>query len=354
MAMTTAGASASSSGGSSRCSPTAGPSRGVLGVGPRRHRAAPGRGRARAERAPAAHARRGDQPAHVDDRPGRRHRRPLDSWSAFTGQTDGGGPAATGGLEAVHPDDRERVVDDLEGGRRGASAVYDCEYRLRGGRRRVSLDRGARGAAAGRRRRPRYFGVGHDITKRKRAEEAARRRLELESIVATVSDPAGRRDARHGRARRGLRARRDRALPRRRPRESLRAGARRRSTWSRVRVWRRATGLLEDGDTSHDLRAARLGARARRRRAADRRPLGRRPAGGGGAGARGARRPWGWTPSSPCRCCRSRRWWGCCPRDRVRAAATRRGASAGAEDDGSLVRLIADQLASLSCGARTS
>ena len=29
--------------------------------------------------------------------------------------------------------------------------------------------------------------MGHDITKRKRAEEAARRRVELESIVATVS-----------------------------------------------------------------------------------------------------------------------------------------------------------------------
>ena len=126
------------------------------------------------------------QPAHLDH--GSRAAsidRPMESWSEFTGQTDEE-VLGDGWTDAIHPDDRERVLDDLEGGRRRARGV-----RLRvppaDRRRRVPLDRGARGAAAGRGRRAEYFGVGHDITKRKRAEEAARRRVELESIVAAVS-----------------------------------------------------------------------------------------------------------------------------------------------------------------------
>ena len=68
-----------------------------------------------------------------------------------------------------------------------ATGVYDCEYRLRGAdggyrwieARAVPLpDDGPR---------PRYFGVGHDISERKAAAEATRRRIQLESMAASVS-----------------------------------------------------------------------------------------------------------------------------------------------------------------------
>jgi len=68
-----------------------------------------------------------------------------------------------------------------------ATGVYDCEYRLRGAdggyrwieARAVPLpDDGPR---------PRYFGVGHDISERKAAAEATRRRSQLDSMAASVS-----------------------------------------------------------------------------------------------------------------------------------------------------------------------
>ena len=71
---------------------------------------------------------------------------PMESWSAFTGQTDEE-VRGDGWTDAVHPDDRERVVDSWNEAV-AEQAVYDCEYRLRARRRRVPLDRGARGAAA--------------------------------------------------------------------------------------------------------------------------------------------------------------------------------------------------------------
>ena len=109
----------------------------------------------------------------------------TDSWCAFTGQT-AEQAAGEGWLDAVHPEDRARVRERWsatveEGG------VYDCEYRLctaEGGYRWIEAravplpDDGPR---------PRYFGVGHDISERKATAEAARRRIQLESMAASVS-----------------------------------------------------------------------------------------------------------------------------------------------------------------------
>jgi PAS domain S-box-containing protein len=110
---------------------------------------------------------------------------PLDTWSAFTGQTEDA-VQGLGWLQAIHPDDRDRVRESWEAALR-ATAPYDCEYRLRAAdgayrwieARAVPLpDDGDR---------PRYFGVGHDISERKAAEEAVRRRARLESMAAAVS-----------------------------------------------------------------------------------------------------------------------------------------------------------------------
>lgn len=109
---------------------------------------------------------------------------PMGNWCAFTGQTEEEARGA-GWLEAVHPDDRQRVGEAWAAAV-AATGVYDCEYRLRGAdggyrwieARAVPLpDDGPR---------PRYFGVGHDISERK-AAEATRRRSQLESMAASVS-----------------------------------------------------------------------------------------------------------------------------------------------------------------------
>jgi PAS domain S-box-containing protein/putative nucleotidyltransferase with HDIG domain len=176
--------------------------------------------------------------------------RPLESWSAFTGQTYAE-TRGDGWMDAVHPDDRERVVASWMAAV-AEHAVYGCEYRLKAAdgeyhwieARAVPLPREVG--------EPEYFGVGHDITKRKRAEEAARRRLELESIVATVSTRlAGATletvdlavDFSLGETGRCLGA----------DRVSLYLLAPDALHLERVRVWRRSTGLLEDGETSYDL-----------------------------------------------------------------------------------------------------
>jgi PAS domain S-box-containing protein/putative nucleotidyltransferase with HDIG domain len=109
----------------------------------------------------------------------------FDSWSAFTGQTESE-VQGEGWLQAIHPDDRERVRRSWESAVQ-ATAPYGCEYRLRGAdgeyrwieARAVPLpDDGDR---------PRYFGVGHDISERRAAEDAVRRRARLESMAAAVS-----------------------------------------------------------------------------------------------------------------------------------------------------------------------
>ncbi len=99
---------------------------------------------------------------------------------------------------------------------------------------------------------PQYFGVGHDITKRKEAEEAARRRVELESIVAAVSTRLASAtldtvdlavDFALGETGRCLGA----------GRVSLYLLAPDAIRLERVRLWRRETGLLEDGDPSQSV-----------------------------------------------------------------------------------------------------
>ncbi len=109
---------------------------------------------------------------------------PTDSWSRFTGQTEQEA-CGDGWTEVIHPDDRQRVL------RAWATAlaereVFACDYRLRradGAYRWIE----ARAVPLPGPREPRYFGVGHDITARKRAEETAQRRVELETMVASVS-----------------------------------------------------------------------------------------------------------------------------------------------------------------------
>jgi len=174
---------------------------------------------------------------------------PLESWSAFTGQ-GGAQTCGDGWAEAIHPGDRKRVLDSW----RAAVAergVYACDYRLRGGdgeycwieARAVPLPGGVG--------EPRYFGVGHDITKRKQAEEAAQRRVELESIVASVSTRlAGATLGTVDLAIDYALAETGRCLGADRVRlhlfESDAAHV------ERVRIWRRETGLVADGDAPHD------------------------------------------------------------------------------------------------------
>jgi PAS domain S-box-containing protein len=176
--------------------------------------------------------------------------RPMESWSVFTGQDDAE-VLGDGWTSAVHPDDRERVLETW----RSALAergVYACEYRLR------TADGGYRWIEAravplpGEGAEPQYFGVGHDITKRKEAEEAARRRVDLESIVAAVSTRLASAtldtvdlavDFALGETGRCLGA--DRVSLSVLTPDAVRV--------ERARVWRRETGLLEEGDTSHDI-----------------------------------------------------------------------------------------------------
>jgi PAS domain S-box-containing protein len=176
--------------------------------------------------------------------------RPMESWSAFTGQTDEA-MRGDGWAGAVHPDDRERVVADWKAAC-AERAVYDCEYRLRAADGEYHWIEARAVPLPGEVAEPQYFGVGHDITKRKRAEEAARRRVGLESIVATVSTRlAGASldtvdlavDFALGETGRCLGA----------DRVSLYLLAPDGVHLERIRIWRRDTGLLEDGDIHFDV-----------------------------------------------------------------------------------------------------
>ncbi len=176
--------------------------------------------------------------------------RPMESWSAFTGQDDDE-ILGDGWTEAIHPGDRERVLETW----RAALAergVYACEYRLRTQEGRYRWIEARAVPLPGGGAEPQYFGVGHDITKRKEAEEAARRRVELESMVAAVSTRlAGATldtvdlaiDFALGETGRCLGAGRV-SLYRLAP-DAIRL--------ERVRLWRRETGLLEDGDPSQSV-----------------------------------------------------------------------------------------------------
>ena len=171
--------------------------------------------------------------------------RPMESWSAFTGQDDGE-ILGDGWTEAIHPDDRERVLETWLAAV-AACGVYACEYRLRtvGGAYRWIEARAV--PLPGEGAEPQYFGVGHDITKRKEAEAAARRRVELESIVAAVST----------RLASATLDTVDLAVDFALSETGRCLGAGRVSLYllapdaihlERLRLWRRETGLLEDAD----------------------------------------------------------------------------------------------------------
>ena len=131
--------------------------------------------------------------------------RPIESWSAFTGQTDEE-VRGDGWTDAVHPDDRERVVDAWKAAV-AERAVYDCEYRLRartasttGSRRARCRCRVTARTAAVLRRGARHHQAQAGRGGRAPAPRAGEHR-------GHGLDPAGGRDAGHGRSRRRLRAR---------------------------------------------------------------------------------------------------------------------------------------------------
>ena len=105
-----------------------------------------------------------------------------ETWTAFTGQRLADA-AGDGWIDAVHPEDRERVV----GAWRAAVASgqpFASEHRLRtaaGDHRWIAAHAVPLPDGAG------YFGVGQDVTERRLAEEAVRRRLELESMISAIS-----------------------------------------------------------------------------------------------------------------------------------------------------------------------
>jgi PAS domain S-box-containing protein len=110
---------------------------------------------------------------------------PMESWSAFTGQSQDE-VQGDGWLAAVHADDRERVRGTWAAALH-ARGPYDCEYRLRAADGSYHWIEAHAVPLPDDGPEPGYFGVGHDISERKEAEEAARRRLQLESMVAAVS-----------------------------------------------------------------------------------------------------------------------------------------------------------------------
>jgi PAS domain S-box-containing protein/putative nucleotidyltransferase with HDIG domain len=110
---------------------------------------------------------------------------PVRDWMAFTGQS-AGEMVGEGWMLAVHADDRERVA----GAWRQATSLeeaYECEYRLRradGEYRWIASRAVPLPAASG---GTEYFGVGQDITERRRAEDALQRQLDLETMLASIS-----------------------------------------------------------------------------------------------------------------------------------------------------------------------
>jgi PAS domain S-box-containing protein len=110
---------------------------------------------------------------------------PVGDWMAFTGQS-ATEMVGEGWLLAVHAGDRERVATAWRQATSRASA-YECDYRLRRAdgeyrwiaSRAVPLPSSSGGTE--------YFGVGQDITARRRAEDALRRQLDLETMLASIS-----------------------------------------------------------------------------------------------------------------------------------------------------------------------
>jgi len=110
---------------------------------------------------------------------------PMADWMAFTGQS-ADDMLGDGWVDAVHPDDRERVAQ------RWAqvteeSGQYVCEYRLRraDGEYRWIASRAVPLPIAG--GGVEYIGVGQDVTARKEAETGLSRRLAFETMLASIS-----------------------------------------------------------------------------------------------------------------------------------------------------------------------
>jgi PAS domain S-box-containing protein len=110
---------------------------------------------------------------------------PVGDWMAFTGQS-AEEMLGEGWLQVVHPDDRDRVAATWRDAT-SAGGVYECEYRLRGadGEYRWMASRAV--PLAGPDGGTEYFGVGQDVSERRRAEDALRRQLDLETTLASIS-----------------------------------------------------------------------------------------------------------------------------------------------------------------------
>jgi PAS domain S-box-containing protein len=109
----------------------------------------------------------------------------ADDWMSFTGQA-ADEMLGHGWLQAVHPEDRERVAAAW----RHATSheiVYESEYRLRraDGEYRWMASRAVPAPAAG--GGTEYVGVGQDVSERRGAEAALRRQLDFETMLASIS-----------------------------------------------------------------------------------------------------------------------------------------------------------------------
>ena len=197
------------------------------------------------------------------------------SWTTFTGQS-GDDMAGDGWSAAVHPDDRQAVLDEWTAAVMGRRA-YECAYRLRSASGEYRWIESRAVPLPGEDGDVYYFGVGQDVTERKVAEEAVKRRLELETMASAISSRFASAD------RESAPAAIDYALVE----VGLRLGAGRIGLYTlgadgltvdALRVWRRDTGLLEDGDASFGLQdVAWLRARLAERRPAAIERLGELP-----------------------------------------------------------------------------